>query len=221
MKTHIFFKSGISFFTFLISLSLPAQEGGKIIEKKTRQPLSGVHVYVNDTTVIAVTDQHGKFELSGEVNEKDTLRFSYVGYVPEKVPYTELSANNYVIPLQEDLKLLETLTVLGEALLHKEVPYKRLAPLPRGLYAFGSILVEDTIFVSCGNLSYYESIPTPLGIVAKVEIQNFSDRLYKYNIQTDEWEAVPRIFRKRAHYTSQHYNGKLYLAGGEKPLKEP
>ncbi len=202
MKTHLFFKSGIALFTFLMSLSLPAQERARVIEHTTGQPLSGLLVIVNDCTIIAETDQYGTFELSGDLTEKDTLRFSYIGYVPERVPYVAIRSDKYVIPLKEDLKLLETLTVLGEALLHKEVPYKRLAPLPRGLYAFGSTLVEDTIFVSCGNLSYYESIPTPLGIAAKVEIQNFSDRLYKYNIKTDEWEAVPRIFRKRAHHTS-------------------
>ncbi|MCD8167404.1 MAG: carboxypeptidase-like regulatory domain-containing protein [Bacteroides sp.] len=211
-------------------LTLSAQETGKVLESTTRQPLTGVHIYLSDSSLVTITDNEGAFRIAPHHTEKgdELFRFSYVGFIPEVLSYSDLQKNNFCVTLKEDEKQLETLTVLGETILHTHVPYKKLSSIPAGLYAFGATLAGDTIFVSCGNMSYKEAAENSefareqaAGDI--IELANkkrewigYSDRLYKYNIQSDQWETVPKKFRKRAHHASQYYNGKLYMAGGKR-----
>ncbi|MCD8261990.1 MAG: carboxypeptidase-like regulatory domain-containing protein [Bacteroides sp.] len=129
------------------------------MESTTRQPLAGVHIYLGDSSLVAITDNEGAFRIAPHYTEKgdELFRFSYVGFIPEILSYSDLQKTNFCVILKEDKKQLETLTVLGEAILHTRVPYKKLSSIPAGLYAFGTILTGDTIFVSCGNISYKEA----------------------------------------------------------------
>ena len=58
---------------------------GTITDATTKEPLVGVNVVVEGTTIGVMTDVNGKFTLNVP-NLNGTLAISYIGYVAQKIP---------------------------------------------------------------------------------------------------------------------------------------
>jgi len=83
----------------------------KGIVKDTRdEPLIGVSILVEGTTLGTTTDVEGKFTLE-RVPHNGVLKFSYIGYLPETVPVNNRTSLEVV--LREDQKILEEVVVVG------------------------------------------------------------------------------------------------------------
>ncbi|MCW3462292.1 TonB-dependent receptor [Chitinophaga nivalis] len=83
---------------------------GFVTDAVTKDPLPGVTVAVEGTSIGAVTDATGKFTLQAPA-ENGTLVFSYIGYILQKVAIGGRSEIN--IKLEPDTKKLEEVVVMG------------------------------------------------------------------------------------------------------------
>jgi TonB-linked SusC/RagA family outer membrane protein len=82
---------------------------GTVIDEK-EEPLIGVTVKIKGTQIGTITDINGHFEISIN-NSKDILEFSYIGYISQE--QTVGTKDALQIVLQEDLKLLDEVVVVG------------------------------------------------------------------------------------------------------------
>jgi len=80
------------------------------VSNENNEPLIGANVLVKGTTVGAITDSEGTFQLSG-VNNTDTLIVSYIGY--ERMEFPLNGQTNVNIQLAEDESTLEEVVVVG------------------------------------------------------------------------------------------------------------
>lgn len=109
-------KSVVLFLIFLLagsSMVLSAQNrsiSGKVFDTN-EEPLIGVTVTIENTTIGAITDIDGAFTL--QVPEgKVVLNVSYVGFVPQKVTVAS-GQSNVTVRLSEDAVLLNEVVVVG------------------------------------------------------------------------------------------------------------
>src|SRR5690606_14726428 len=86
------------------------------VKDQAGEPLTGVNVLVQGTNVGTATDIDGRFELQ-DVNENDTLIFSYVGYQTLEVPLNGRS--NITVTMMEDLQTLDEVVVIGYGTMRK------------------------------------------------------------------------------------------------------
>lgn len=83
---------------------------GTVRDGSTGEPLVGVNVIVEGTTIGVVTDTEGNFSI--DVPKQDaTLSFSFVGYVTQRVQVS--GAGRIEINLVQDVKSLEEVVVVG------------------------------------------------------------------------------------------------------------
>lgn len=87
------------------------------VKDKAGEPMIGVSVIVDGTTIGAVTDLDGNFKING-APEKGTLKFSYVGYKDQKVAISSKSSFN--ITLEEDAMGLDEVVVVGYGTMKKK-----------------------------------------------------------------------------------------------------
>ncbi|MAQ76418.1 MAG: SusC/RagA family TonB-linked outer membrane protein, partial [Aquimarina sp.] len=83
---------------------------GTVTDAGTGQPIPGVNIIVQGTSNGSTTDFDGNYSITN-VNNGDTLVFSYVGFVPQEIPFTGQGRINIV--LQEDAAELEQVVVIG------------------------------------------------------------------------------------------------------------
>lgn len=82
---------------------------GNVVDTKN-EPLIGVTVQVQGTTLGTVTDQDGNFSLSN-VPPNSTLLISYVGMVSEQIPLNGRA--NINVTLRDDTEMLQEIVVTG------------------------------------------------------------------------------------------------------------
>lgn len=98
---------------FISTVSVWAQDKSitGTVKDETGEPMIGVPVTVEGTTVGTVTDLDGKFALS--VPKNAVLSFSFLGYISKKVPVG--NQTNIEVVLSEDNKALDEVVVVGFA----------------------------------------------------------------------------------------------------------
>ena len=89
---------------------------GTITDATTKEPLVGVNVIVEGTTIGVMTDVNGKFSLSVP-SLSGTLAISYIGYVAQNVPINGMTSIE--IALESDVKALEEVVVTGYGTVRK------------------------------------------------------------------------------------------------------
>lgn len=106
--------AGLFFLLLLLAASpaeLLAQEvRGTVTDAETDEPIPGVNVVVDETTIGTTTNLDGEYELelpSGDV----TLVFSFVGYLSQEVPVEQREEID--VALEEDIAGLEEVVVVG------------------------------------------------------------------------------------------------------------
>jgi len=222
------------FFTVLcilwVSVShLLAQECGIVMDEVTRNPISGVHVYLHGDQLVAVNNEEGKFCLQHDVNitPGEVLSFSHVSYSGKEISLTDFKAAGSVLFLIESRHQLGEVTIHTDRFMEGRVSYKRLAPMKYGLYSFGSLLAGDYIYVMGGDETRKSEIrdlqdgnydlKTPsLNMSLLDPWEGYNNRLFRYDIRNDRWEVVDKKFRKRAYHAIHHYDDKIYILGGKR-----
>ena len=84
---------------------------GVVLDEKN-QPLPGVTVKLMGTTVGTATAQNGKFALHLPIT-KGTLEFSFVGFKPQQIAFTESTRDSIRVILKEDVAGLDEVQVIA------------------------------------------------------------------------------------------------------------
>ncbi len=91
---------------------------GLVTDAQTGEPLPGVNVVVDGTTMGVVTDFDGKYSID-VASSTAILTFSYIGYTTQKV---EVAGRNSInVTLEADIKSLEEVVVVGYGVQKKSV----------------------------------------------------------------------------------------------------
>ncbi len=89
---------------------------GTITDATTKEPLVGVNVVLEGTTIGVMTDINGKYSLSVP-NLNGTLAISYIGYSPVKIPINGLTVID--ASLESNVQALEEVVVTGYGTVRK------------------------------------------------------------------------------------------------------
>jgi iron complex outermembrane receptor protein len=131
-------KKALLFFvyTFTISIAAFAQYAvtGKIYDNETKEPLAGASVMIPGTTVGAVTNANGQFNLSAS-NPIDKVEVSFIGYENKLL---EISSTDLSIALTPSVSNLQPVVVTAnrEASLRTECPV--------AISKLSSVTINDT-----------------------------------------------------------------------------
>ena len=108
MKT---FLNALLFCLILVPATLFAQTTvtGNVTDQANAMPLPGVNVIIKGTTTGTSTDFDGKYSLN--VNQGDTIVFSYVGFVTQEIVYNGQTTLNVI--MVEDAALLDEIVLIG------------------------------------------------------------------------------------------------------------
>lgn len=86
---------------------------GKVLSAGDNKPLIGAVVRINDSDKGAVTNKDGSFSISGLSTGILELRFSYVGYTPDKLSFNLKNDTNIIVFLQETAINYDAVVVTG------------------------------------------------------------------------------------------------------------
>lgn len=120
----------------VLSLSLAAQNGivrGKVVDAKTNEPLPFVNVVVFGTTLGAVTDLDGNFQLFGLKPGFVRLNTSFIGYkdaVSDEIEVTNANVANINITMEEADQKIAEVTVTAS-------PFRKTEESPVSLRSIG------------------------------------------------------------------------------------
>lgn len=82
---------------------------GKIIDQSTKQPLSGVHIWVKQTNTGVISDFDGNFQIN--IEQGQILTFSHIGFADHEVQIENQKTLN--ISLLKDTRKLDEVVVIG------------------------------------------------------------------------------------------------------------
>lgn len=83
---------------------------GRVTDAADGQPLPGVNVVAQGTTVGTTTDANGEYEIDAP-DDAEVLVFSFVGYITQEVPINGRTTIN--VQLRSDVEALEEVVVVG------------------------------------------------------------------------------------------------------------
>lgn len=177
-----------------------AQIAGTVVDGKNSMPVAGVNIYLQrDSTGIGITDSIGKFEITRaeKYDEKDTIVFSHIGYLPVKYTLKGLRSLSYRIVMRTRSQELAEVTVKGE---YGRVflDYKILKSLPQGVHSFCSIMKEGKIYIVSGIEDIY-----------------VSNKMFVYDIAANTWTESSQKFIPRFCHAAVYYKGKVFIGGGK------
>ncbi len=212
-----------------VSSTLTAQVCGTVVDQKTHLPVSGVHIYLGGDELVAISNQEGKFCLqqSAEIREEDLLTFSHISYTGKEILLSDFRDAGLVVFLTEGRHALGEVVIRSDRFLEGKVRYRKLASMRYGVSSFGSLLLEDCIYVIGGDETRKDevrdiqnsdySLRTLGSCTAEVKSwERYSNYLFRYDIRNNRWETLNQKFRKRAYHAIHHYDDKIYILGGKR-----
>lgn len=214
--------SGLCLF-FIVSLSFGtvAQNKGVITDEQTQEPLSGVNIsLVSSKQVLAVSDEDGTYSIPAKftLNDKDSIRFSHIGYNTQTILLSDLKKKNFIMKLSGDVQSLSMVTVSTKTEPQMWLEYEEMSPMKIPVYGFGATMVDGKVYVIGGDET--ETTAAFLG-ESGFNRQSNSNRMQLYDIENDTWTLSNQQFTKRAYHNVLHHDGKLYILGGKRLAKNP
>lgn len=220
------------YFTLLNSFSQSVN--GNIIDDGSNLPISDAHVFLKRTNIGCFSNEKGFFKLKNKtiLYPNDTLHFSIIGYNTKQVLLSELKKNNFTVYLSKKSEQLREVVISGQKKLKKRVPFKKLASLEKGVSNFGSVLIDDTIYVLGGdrsriddtNKKALDDIEGEPGGGLQELLNNmgnnytwemYSEKLQVYKIGANQWSLSDLDFKKRAYHQMVCIDSSLYVLGGK------
>jgi hypothetical protein len=210
---------------------------GRVLDMDTKQPLENVNVYVENSEIGAATNTKGVFKLRNlpAIQPSDSLTFSRIGYKTVKIAFLELTEKPITVLMQELPSELSEVTIEGKNKLNEKLSFHKLSPLKKGVFAFGSIVVNDSIYVIGGSESFSEdamrkamydaTLKYPYGaswnqILNELEPNGthtaYNNILLTYDIQMDEWRTTETHFENREQHQIHKFEEKVFVLGGKR-----
>lgn len=217
---------------------------GTVLDSADLQPIVNANIYIEKLSTGTYTDDTGKFKMRIEKNQfkkNDSILFSHINYKSQKVKYGDFLKNNKKIVLIRKTELLSEVEIQNKRKLNPSLRFRELNPMKIPVHNFGSILVNDKIYVSGGEqISIYEGYrehiidrnqeyqePNSLTLqqmayeaFSNYYIKDFSNKMQVYDIENDRWLIEDSlILENRAYHNINLINNKLYIIGGKKQSK--
>lgn len=235
LKFSVIFKQKIIKLTlpllFLFSFSFAQNIEGTILDKKTNIPLKGVHIYINNTNNGTLSNKSGKFKLSFfKSAEKDTLYFSHISYKLFKIACNNIKSNSNFY-LTKQVNGLDEIDIVKKIKLKSSIRYNKLASMPTELHSFGSLLIDNKIYVLGGDITFEvdglkkaANEHPNLSIFEHLQLakdywnyESYTGELSIYDIKQNKWLVNNKQkFRKRAYHNLNYHKNKIYVIGGKR-----
>ncbi|WP_271765559.1 carboxypeptidase-like regulatory domain-containing protein [Aquimarina algiphila] len=228
----------LTLFLLLVPVYVFSQSvSGVVVDQKTKKPIQTVNVYLEKVKEGTITNEKGAFylKLDSKVKKKDTLYFSHLGYKTKKLLFLEFKKKD-TIYLVNDPEKLNEVTLISDKKLKPKIQFTKLTSLQRGLHSFGSLLIDNKIYIIGGDASFktdialktfnnHPELTGPDAVLsdflkkARTETgfswENYKGELLIYDIALDTWKNSDLKFRKRAYHNLNYHNGKIYVLGGK------
>ncbi len=181
---------------------------GTVLDSLTRQPVQGVSVYLDGSSVYTVTDAQGKFELSIAKKLNTSVVFSHISYETRAFPYPYTQ-------LPETLLLGEKIQQIKEVVVGKDMfSRNRKLAVFRSLFlgetAAGKDctikneddidvwynVLENTLNASCEGPILIEN--KYLGYTIRYDLENFQVHYNRRSIEAPDW--IRSDFKGRASF---------------------
>jgi len=219
-------------FSLSTFLSFSQYIEGKVLDANTNKPIEGVHVFMKGINRGTLTNEKGNYYLKFpyKIVKKDIIRFSHITYGELEVPYIQ-KKKNYSVHLIIDLNKLEEVKISNRRNLKSSISYKKRSSMKSGTHSFGSLLVNNKIYVIGGDASYelnnlkkildYDTQDPDRAFAEFLRKgRNYSKQIYKgdlqvYDLELDIWIIKKLKFRKRAYHSINFYNNNLFIFGGK------
>lgn len=216
-------------FVFLLtSITIYGQQiKGVVVDEVSNKPIANVNVYVKTIAEGTTTDTLGEFSIrvNKTFNKKDSISFSYIGYVTKYYPLANFKTGEITVRLRPNMELLKEVSVTINRKLNHSLAYTELASTKKAVHSFGSILVDGKIYIIGGDKSYIENHSMRAldeenlnGLFKKINPswEKFDGSLKVYHIEKDKWEYSDLKFRERAYHNLNYFEGKIYILGGKR-----
>lgn len=193
------------FLITIYSLPLKSQTQGQVTDGKDNSPLSGVNIYVQrDSVGIAVTDENGYFDVAAieQLSGKDTIVFSYVGYLSLKHTLEDLRDLSYQVIMHPSIQNLPEVNIKAEKG-RVFLNYEPLKDLPMPVISTGALVQDGKIYIISGS----EKTPVAGG--------HLSDKMLVYDMATDSWTESKQKFVRRNGHRAHYYGNKIFVVGGK------
>ncbi|WP_293297516.1 carboxypeptidase-like regulatory domain-containing protein [Allomuricauda sp.] len=225
------------FLIFSTALGFGQIVKGRVLDMETKQPLDNVNVYIKNSEIGAATNVKGEFRLSYDstISPTDSLIFSIIGYKTLKIKFSQLKETSNTILMNELTNELGEVIISSKKKLREKLKYHPLSRLKKGVFAFGSIVINDTIYVIGGSESFTEdtmrkaiedaSLKNPYGatwndVLGETEPNgtntSYNNKLLTYDIHLDQWKTVDVDFENRAHHQINKFEEKVFVLGGKR-----
>jgi len=219
----------ILFFSVLIPFA--QNINGIALDKETNKPLKGVHVYIKNTNKGTLTNKNGAFKLSeSKINKKDTISFSHIGYKSVNIPYQKFN-KNYKIYFVKSINRLNEVGVVKKIKLKTSIRFNKLASMPTELHSFGSLLIDNKIYVLGGDITFEvdglkkaANEHPNLSLFDHLQLakqywnyESYTGKLSIYDIKQNKWLVNDKQkFGKRAYHNLNYHKNKIYVIGGKR-----
>ncbi|MFT5242429.1 MAG: hypothetical protein ACJA1H_000489 [Glaciecola sp.] len=222
-------------FIFLSQLLVAQNFNGIVLGIKTNQPVENVTVCFKKGAIGTTTNASGKFTLTIKpiTSKRDSLQFSRICYHTKTIALKKFKKGKTTVYLSKKIENLDQVVVNTSKGLKTSINYKTLTQLKSGVYAFGSQIIGDSIYVVSGSSSNLEDsgkkalqaindIPNPSFGDFMKELQrgnnyeSYNDKLQVYVIKNNKWYISETPFRKRTFHNLNRYKNELYSLGGKR-----
>lgn len=215
----------------LTGLTLNGQQiKGVVIDEISNNPIQNVNVYVKSITKGTTTDRLGKFVINSKKTFKntDTITFSHVGYFTKKYPLYRFSNGSVTIRLKKNAQQLNEVNISAKRKLKYSLDFEELTSIENPTHSFGSILVDDKIYMIGGDKSYIENLAIRAADESQVNggfmenlkfnpsWEKYDGGIKIYDIEKDVWEYPELEFRERAYHNLNYFEDKIYIHGGKR-----
>ena len=203
---------------------------GEILDAETSEPIEYVNVFVKEQKIGGVSDSRGKFKIvtNQKIAPSQAVFFTILGYHPVSYSIADLKKRNFTIYLNKSTEVLNEVTMSGNRKRKPNIAYTKLAPLIKGVYNFGSEIINGKIYVIGGDKTFFENEFRTATMNSTNEAEfsrklkpnhnwkNHSDALQIYDIPNGTWEESDLKFRKRAYHRVTSIDNQLYILGGKR-----
>lgn len=198
------------------------------------EPIKDANIFATLNKIGTKTNQNGEFALNlkKKLENEEVLEFSHIGYTTVRISVTYLSRQNFKVQLEESVENLSAVVVISTLKLKPKLSFNVLKSLKYPVFAFGSFIKDEKIYVMGGNpypeIDWLEKLRseradfTLTDYLAQsqytLDKPHYKRNLSIYDITTNTWKTpISKLKSKgRAYHNIHYYNNSIYILGGKK-----
>ncbi|MFD1096156.1 carboxypeptidase-like regulatory domain-containing protein [Salegentibacter chungangensis] len=216
---------------FVTTLSFSQNTKLSILDSHSKEPIEGANVLAGDSGSGGTTDKNGNFSLPENISTQDSLVISHLGYKTRILSFFDLRKSRFRVYLRKTNENLEEVNIRSNTRLQHRIRYESLPEMKDGIFAFGSVLTGNKLYLVGGNLSHTTNKRREFmeragmtratfkdftrAMRSDLNWLEYSENLHIYDLNTGKWSTSPLKFEKRAFLNLNAIGNKLYATGGK------